>query len=534
MDIEKHNKVWQEKHTYTTEMFAVAEQILQEVRDGTGVQDAIRHNPLPTGGYVGKHVLVAAYQRLTGEGELTPDPDLLGRIRMKPIRSLSGGTTVTVLTKPYACPGECIFCPTEERMPKSYLIGEPGAMRGLQNEFDPYLQVTSRIEGLQAVGHPTDKIELLVLGGTWSAYPRQYQEWFIKRCLDGMNGEDSATLVEAQEMNETASHRNVGMVIETRPDTISKREITHQRQLGVTKVQIGAQSMDDAILQLNKRGHTVQDTMDAVGLLRAAGFKIVIHWMPNLYGSNPEKDRADFAKLWLSLCPDELKIYPNQLLENAELYQYWMHGQFTPYTTEELVTLIADIKPSIPRYCRVNRVIRDIPSTLVIDGNRRTSLRQDIQQEMRRRRTSCQCIRCREIRKKSVSLENLAFHDFIYHTSTSEEHFLSFDTIKDKLAGFLRLSLPGTSSPDTGIRELENAAIIREVHVYGQSLSVGAGQAGAAQHIGLGTELISRAEDIAHRKGYSKLAIISAIGTRQYYIQRGFDKGELYMIKKLS
>lgn len=534
MDIEKHNQVWQEKHTYTAEMFEVAEQILREVREGAVVEDAIRHNPLPTGGHVGKHVLVAAYQKLTGKGTLAPDPDLLGRIRMKPIRSLSGVTTVTVLTMPYVCPGECIFCPTEERMPKSYLIGEPGAMRGLQNEFDPYLQVTSRIQGLQAVGHPTDKIELLVLGGTWSAYPRRYQEWFIKRCLDGLNGEDSATLEEAQEMNETASHRNVGMVIETRPDAISKRELSHFRRLGVTKVQIGAQSMDDEILQLNKRGHTVKDTLDAVGLLRAAGFKIVIHWMPNLYGSDLERDQEDFAKLWVSLCPDELKIYPNQLLENAELYQYWLRGQFTPYTTEQLVTLIAGIKPTIPRYCRVNRVIRDIPSTLVVEGNKRTSLRQDIQQEMSRRGTSCQCIRCREIRKRSVAIENLSFNDFVYHTEFSEEHFLSFDTIKDKLAGFLRLSLPGSSSPDTGIRELGNAAIIREVHVYGQSLSVGADQAGAAQHIGLGTELISRAEAIAQRKGYSKLAIISAIGTRQYYKNRGFNKVELYMVKKLS
>lgn len=534
MDIDKHNQVWQEKHSYTTEMFETAEQILLEVRGGAGVEDAIRQNPLPSGGHVGKHVLVATYQKLTSEGTLVPDPDLLGMIRMKPVRSLSGVTTVTVLTKPHDCPGECIFCPTEERMPKSYLIGEPGAMRGLQNDFDPYLQVTSRIQGLEAVGHPTEKIELLILGGTWSAYPHQYQEWFIKRCMDGLNSEDSATLQDAQELNETAIHRNVGMVIETRPDAISKREVIHLRKLGVTKVQIGAQSMDDQILQLNKRGHRVKDTLNAVSLLRAAGFKIVVHWMPNLYGSDPAKDREDFKKLWKSLCPDELKIYPNQLLENAELYDYWLRGQFTPYTTEELVELIADIKPGIPRYCRVNRVIRDIPSTLVIEGNKRTSLRQDIQREMSRRGTSCQCVRCREIRKKSVSADHLSLNDFIYQTDYSEEHFLSFDTTRNQLAGFLRLSLPAPESPDVGICELKNAAIIREVHVYGQSLSVGAGQAGAAQHIGLGTALISRAEEIAHQKGYSQLAIISAIGTRQYYANRGFDKGELYMVKKLS
>jgi elongator complex protein 3 len=534
MDFTAKDKIWQEKHKYTPEMMALAKKILLEVREGTKVTDAIRKNPIPQGGHLGKHILVAAYMDLVKRGEWEPDPQLLSHIRMKPGRTLSGVTTVTVLTKPYPCPGKCIFCPTEVRMPKSYLIGEPGAMRGLQHQFDPFQQVKSRIEGLQAVGHPTEKIELLILGGTWSAYKRDYQEWFIRRCFEAMNGVPSQTLEAAQMINESAEHRNVGLVIETRPDHINPRELLWLRKLGVTKVQMGAQSLDDRILSLNKRGHTLQDTRQAVSLLRAAGFKIVLHWMPNLLGATIAFDHEDFAHFWDGLCPDELKIYPTQLLENAELYDYWLRGEYTPYTTEELIDLIADIKPTIPRYCRVNRIIRDIPSTLVVEGNKRTSLRQDVQAELKRRGEKCNCIRCREVRGKKVATDELKFHDLVYETDTSQEHFLSFDTPLDQLAGFLRLSLPGEHSPETGLRDLEHAAIIREVHVYGQSLPVGSDQSGAAQHIGLGTQLLKRAEEIATQGGYQRLAVISAVGTRQYYLKRGFQRGEYYLLKELG
>ena len=533
MDLDLKDQSWQEKRKYTPDMLALAGLILDEVRSGSKVEDAIRRNPLPQGGHLGKHALVAAYRDLTTRGDWVPDPGLLARIRMKPMRTLSGVSTVTVLTKPYPCPGECIFCPTETRMPKSYLIGEPGAMRGLQNNFEPYQQVDSRIQGLEAVGHPTDKVELLILGGTWSAYRRDYQEWFIHRCLDAMNGTDTPDLETAQAYNENAEHRNVGLVIETRPDHVTQREVAWLRRLGVTKVQMGAQSLNDHILELNKRGHTVQETRRSVALLRAAGFKIVLHWMPNLLGATLESDRVDFSRLWNDLCPDELKIYPNQLLENAELYEYWSRGEFQPYTTRELIDLIADIKPTIPRYCRVNRIIRDIPSTYVVEGNKRTSLRQDVQEELHRRRTACQCVRCREVRGREVDLGDLSLNELVYPSNGAEEHFLSFDSADDKLAGFLRLSLPGSESPDTGIPELRGAAVIREVHVYGQSLPVGSEQSGAAQHIGLGTRLLKRAEEIAHNRGYEHLAVISAIGTRRYYQHRGFEHGEFYMLKQL-
>ena len=524
---------WQKKRKYSPDQFELARHVLAEIKDGMEVKEAVRKNPLPEGGYIGKHLLVAVYRELIENGEQKPDSELLARIRLKPVRTLSGVTTVTALTKPYPCPGNCIFCPTDVRMPKSYLPDEPGAMRALQHDFEPYNQVSARIKALEAVGHPTEKIELLILGGTWSAYRRDYQAWFVKRCLDALNEIDSSELLEAQRLNETAKHRNVGLVVETRPDHIDLDELVWMRKLGITKVQMGAQSFDDQILKINKRGHTIDETSQAVDLLRAAGFKIVLHWMPNLLGATLEFDRLDFKRMWDGFCPDEIKIYPNQLLENSELYDYWIRGEFAPYSTEELIDLLSDLKEMIPRYCRVNRVVRDIPSTNVVEGNKRTSLRQDIKLEMKARHMRCSCIRCREVRQDAVDFGELLLDDLIYRTGISEEHFLSYITGNDKLAGFLRLTLPFTDAPDTGMADLKDSAIIREVHVYGQSLPVGAEAQGAAQHIGMGTKLIKEAERIAREVGYQKIAVISAIGTRRYYQKRGFNRGELYLVKKL-
>lgn len=531
---------WWEARKYTPEKMALAQRVLEEVRAGRKVAEAVRRHPLPDGtGYLGKHMLVAAYQQLTDSGKWSPDPQLLERIRMKPIRTLSGVSVVTVLTKPYPCPGKCIFCPTDIRMPKSYLPDEPGAMRALQHDFDPYEQVAARLQALQSVGHPVDKVELLILGGTWSSYRKDYQEWFILRCFEAMNGVEAQSLPQAQALNETAAHRNVGLVIETRPDHVKPAELAWLRYLGVTKVQMGAQSFDDHILELNKRGHTVAETLQATNLLRAGGFKIVLHWMPNLFGATPASDRMDFTRMWTGFCPDEIKIYPNQLLANAELYEYWQRGEFTPYTTAELIDLIASIKVTIPRYCRVNRVIRDIPSTNVVEGNKRTSLRQDIHLEMQKRGSRCQCVRCREVRKEKVRAADLRLDDIVYPAGCAEEHFLSFVTPDDKLVGFLRLSLPertenGDLALQSGLADLQGAAIIREIHVYGQSLEVGVKRGGLAQHAGLGTRLIQQAGEIARREGFHRLAVIAAVGTRRYYAQRGFKRGKLYMVKELG
>jgi elongator complex protein 3 len=553
MDLLEKRKRWKKINTLTPQKLALAQHVLDEIREGSDVMHALRSHPLDEGGYLTKAALVVAYKQMVDAGEIEPDLALLERIRMKPMRTLSGVTTVTVLTKPYPCPGKCIFCPTDVRMPKSYLPDEPGAMRALEHQFDPYAQVDARIRALKNLGHPTDKIELLILGGTWSSYRRDYQEWFVARCFEAMNesltplpsasphfaSQNGGTeggvvnLPEIHSLNETAPHRNVGLVIETRPDEINPDEIKWLRRLGVTKVQMGAQSFDDRILELNQRGHDVECTRQATALLRAAGFKIVLHWMPNLLGANLESDREDFARMWDDFCPDEIKIYPNQLLANAELYEYWQRGEFHPYATEELVDLLADIKPTIPRYCRVNRVIRDIPSTNVVEGNKRTSLRQDVHEEMRRRGTRCQCIRCREVKGKPVELSSLRLDDLVYSAGKAEEHFISFDSEDDRLAGFIRLSLPGADSPQTGIADLGGAALIRELHVYGQSLPVGAEKSGAAQHTGLGTRLLEEAEKTARAAGFSRLAVISAVGTRQYYLERGFERGEYYLVKEI-
>jgi elongator complex protein 3 len=542
MKLSERQQRWRQFNTLTPQKLAQARLVLDEIRDGGEVMRSLRNYPLEGGGYLTKAALVGAYNQMVESGEIAPDRSLLERIRMKPMRTLSGVTTVTVLTKPYPCPGKCIFCPTDVRMPKSYLPDEPGAMRALEHQFDPYDQVHSRLRALENLGHPTDKIELLILGGTWSSYRRDYQEWFVGRCFDAMNGLQSLPTLEpqrlesldsAQTANETAAHRNVGLVIETRPDEINPDELRWLRHLGVTKVQMGAQSLDDHILEINKRGHDVESTRKATALLRAAGFKIVLHWMPNLLGATPQSDRADFAKLWSGFCPDEIKIYPNQLLANAELYEYWKRGEFHPYTTAELVDLIADIKPTIPRYCRVNRVIRDIPGNNVVEGNTRTSLRQDIQSEMKKRGTRCQCVRCREVRGKPVDSDSLRLDDLVYEAGTAEEHFISFVTPDDGLAGFIRLSLPAKDAPQTGMSDLDGAALIREVHVYGQSLSFGEEQTGAAQHLGLGTRLLEEADNIARAHGFSRMAVISAIGTRHYYLNRGFERGEYYLVKNL-
>ncbi len=524
------------RYSYTDAQAESARLVLAEVVGGLPVDRAVRNHPLPGGeGHLRKSVLVSVYRNLVEAGKMHPNEQLLAAIRMKPLRTLSGVATVTVLTKPYPCPGRCVFCPTDTRLPKSYLADEPGAMRALHHEFDPYTQTVARREALAGIGHPTDKIELLVLGGTFSAYRRDYQEWFVRRCFDALNGFDSDCLEEAFAANELTTHRNVGLVIETRPDHVDTEELEWLRRLGVTKVQMGLQSADDSILNLNNRGHDVDTTRAAMTRLRAYGFKVVLHWMPNLLGATPESDREDFGRIFddSGLRPDELKIYPCQLLENAELYDYWKRGEYVPYTTDELCDLLADVKARVPRYCRVNRVIRDIPSVNVVEGNRRTNLRQDVHSEMGRRGTRCDCIRCREVGDRAGSRGNFIYVDERYETSGSSEHFISANTADDRIAGYVRLSLPDSDQFDVG-HDLAGAAIIREVHVYGQSLEVGSRSDHAAQHNGIGAELVERSEAVARRCGYGRLAVIAASGTRGYYKRFGYLVGKTYMLKSLT
>lgn len=479
-----------------------------------------------------KSRLRRAYLALADTGAIEAEETVLHRLTMKPTRTLSGVAPVTVLTRPHPCPGRCIFCPNDVRMPKSYLGNEPGAMRALMLDFDPFEQVKHRLTALQRIGHTTDKVELLVLGGTWSAYPQDYREWFIRRCFDAMNSAESPTVEEAHQLNEYASHRNVGLVIETRPDAITLAEVIHLRRLGVTRVQLGVQSLDDSILVANKRGHTVEDVRRAMRLLRGAGFKVAFHWMPNLLGATPESDLADFCRFWddPALRPDEMKLYPTGLLRGTELYDHYLCGEYRPYTEEELTDLLIACKQIVPPYCRLNRVMRDIPASDIAAGVTASNLRQIIHRRLEEIGTSCRCIRCREVRREQIESEQVRITTLTYATDHSHEVFISAVTSQDRLAGFLRLSLPRTSAP---IREIDGQAIIRQMQVYGPALALNKESGGQAQHQGIGKRLVNEARRRARAAGFRRLAVIAAAGTRDYYRRRGFELGELYMSSPL-
>jgi elongator complex protein 3 len=535
---------------------------------------AVRHihdgdMPVPQAG------IIKAYEELAAEGIIPFERKIFERLRLKPTRTVSGVAPVAVLTGPYPCPADCIFCPEVKGYPRSYLPDEPAVQRAKRARFDPFEETRARITALENMGHSTDKIELLVIGATWSAYPHRYQEWFIRRCLEAMNGRESGTLAEAQAANESAAHRSVGLVIETRPDYITLDEVRRLRRLGVTKVQLGAQSTDDAILAANRRGHTIADTRRAVRMLRLAGFKLHLHWMPNLLGATPESDLEDFRHLWAdpALRPDELKIYPCSVIEGTELHRRWQQGEFRPYTDEELIELLVAAKSIVPAYCRINRIIRDIPAHYIVAGSTQSHMRQTIQREMRARGLRCGCIRCREVRAERLDAEQLQLETTSYRTDATTEYFVSLVTPAGrsfspfgpegerpavspptpkgidfgtavhatgsrepagKLAGFLRLSLPAPDAPrDEMLEELKGCAIVREVHVFGPALEIGVASSGEAQHAGLGRRLAEEAMRIARSAGYRRLAVIASTGTREYYRKLGFELGELYMARSI-
>lgn len=532
---------WQAQHLnfdvgrYERELTAIVEAVrLAGDLDYGSLLRIIKRYPRDGQAVFSKDQLLRGYRALCQAGRFPYEREIVRRLQMKPVRTGSGVAPVAVLTKPHLCPAACIFCPSEPGMPRSYLHDEPGGLRGVQGAFDPYRQVAGRLASFESIGHSTDKVELLILGGTWSSYPHDYQEWFGQRCLDAMNGQDSVTLEEAQERNEGAAHRQVGLVIETRPDWVTADELRRLRRLGVTKVQMGAQSLDDRILRLNRRGHDVAATRQAVRLLRLSGFKIHLHWMPNLLGATPESDLADFQRLWddPAMRPDELKIYPTALLKNTALYKEWLGGAYQPYEPSTLIDLIIACKQMAPPYCRLSRIVRDIPARHIVAGNRISSLRQDVQRTMARRGLPCACIRCREIRRQPTALQALDLHRLTYETDATREVFLSYDTQEGKLAGFLRLSLPlERQAPAALFAELAGCAMIREVHVYGPSLELERDSAGEAQHLGLGQRLVAEAVEIARSQGYESLAVIAAIGTRAYYRRLGFEGRGLYMVR---
>jgi len=493
--------------------------------------------------------LVAGYEYLKMK-----DEKISARIRLKPTRTNSGVATVTVLTKPYHCPGRCIFCPNDPSMPKSYISSEPGAQRALNNCFDPYAQVYNRLVALKNIGHNIEKVELLILGGSWSAYDTShYQIPFVTACYMALNDVCHNTtgyvkpkeslpkytfedLQKAQKQNETAYCRNVGLVFETRPDLISQEEVISLRKLGATKVQIGIQSLDDSIVSANHIGRSTKAVREAIKLLRFASFKIHAHWMPNLYKSTVKKDIRDYKKLWKKdISPDELKIYPTSVVPNTYLAKLYEDGLYKPYSEKELIDVLSHTMPFTPRYCRLSRIIRDIPSNEILVGNKKTNLRQIVEEYIQKNGKKLNDIRSREIKNENVKWDNLDLETIKYPTSIGKEYFLSYKTKDtDKICGFLRLSIPDKKHrKENFIEELRNSSLIREVHVYGRVMSLDMDSSGESQHLGLGKKLIEIAEEITKKEKIQKISVISAIGTREYYKKRGFEMGELYMRKEI-
>ena len=490
----------------------------------------------------------------------------------KNIRTLSGVAVIAVLTKPYPCPGTCKFCPNEKDMPKSYLSNEPAVMRAILTDFHPYKQVTARLKSLEATGHKTDKIELIVMGGTFSYLPKQYQTWFVKECFRACNNPDKTTkppiakklrntgklqsqrLKQLQKINEKALHRIVGLTLETRPDYIDEKEILRMRKLGATRVELGVQSVYDDVLKLNKRGHPIAETIKATRLLKESGFKINYHMMPDLPGSNYKKDLAMFKELFSNpdFQPDMLKIYPCVVVKNAPIYKWLKTGKYKPYSDKKLIRLLCEIKKIVPYYVRITRLIRDIPSTSIVAGNKVSNLRQVLKKRSEEEGWNCKCIRCREIRDQKIpsemrdqKIKKLKLFRQDYNASNGEEIFLSFEDEKRiNIYSLLRLRInkAGARSLECEnlnnkliIPTLRNSSIIREVHTYGQMMPIRSKSNKSPQHIGLGKKLIIEAERITREEfGLKKIAVISGVGVRDYYRKLGYDLVNEYMIKYLK
>jgi len=483
--------------------------------------------------------LLKVYHKLVEKRTLIRDKFLEKLLRTRPIRSLSGIINISVLTKPYPCPGKCIYCPSQKGLPKSYLKGEPAVQRAILTNFNPHLQVQTRLKSLEKTGHPLDKIELRIIGGTWSYYPKQYQTWFVKRCFQAANEYTSNSkiktknLKEAQKRNEKAKCRIIGITIETRPDYIDLKEIKRMRNLGITRVELGVQSIYDDVLKLNKRGHNVQSTIKATQFLKDAGFKVSYQMMPNLPGSNFKKDIRMFKEIFKNpnFQPDLLKIYPLALIKEAPLYKLYKKNKFKPYPEKKLIKLLVEIKKEIPFWCRIQRIIRDIPSKNIIAGGVKISnLREVVQKKMKEKGLKCKCIRCREVREDYKPNEKLYLFREDYWASNGKEIFLSFENKKrEKLYALLRLRI----SFNHILPVLKDVAIIREVHTYGQMIPVDE-KSLSVQHRGLGKKLIKEAEKIAKEEfKINKVAVISGIGVRTYYRKLKYKLKDTYMIKKI-
>jgi elongator complex protein 3 len=472
---------------------------------------------------------------------------LLPLLRRKTTRTISGVTVVAVMTKPQPCPQPepCAYCPggPAQGVPQSYTGHEPAAMRGSQNSYDPYLQVQSRINQLTAIGHRVDKIELIVMGGTFPATPLEYQTRFIQRCLDAITGKASASLEEAKVHAETSRIRNVGITVETRPDWCKQPHVDVMLDMGVTRVEIGAQNPSDKLYRYAGRTHTVADVTEATRVAKNAGLKVVYHLMPGMPGSNPKMDLAAFKRVFTDAAfkPDMIKIYPCLVIAGTKAYDWYREGVYKPYSTEEAANLIAEVKKALPPWVRVMRVQRDIPAGLIVAGVDKSNLRQLVQKKLAEHGNRCGCIRCREVGHRMTvdnvtpDIDKIQILTTRYPASEGQEIFISAeDPENNVLIGYLRLRIPSAKAHRPEISAAPSA-IVRELHVYGPLVPVGKHLPKAWQHKGYGAILLGEAERVAREDFDSKkLLVISALGTKQYYMRFGYERDGVYVSKMLE
>ena len=495
-----------------------------------------------------------------------------GILKKKPTRTMSGVAIVAVMCHPHKCPhGRCFYCPESEIAPPSYTGEEPAALRGRMYEFHPYIQCFNRLKQLKQIGHPIDKVELIIMGGTFPSRDLCYQEWFVSQCLKAMTDfgliienkpdnfeynldsdeirgfesgvlktyppSDYVLISDVQKANENSKVRCVGMTFETRPDYCKKPHINIMLEFGVTRVELGVQTLSDEMYERIKRGHTIADVIEANQLLRDSAIKVAMHMMPGLFVDEAE-DLKMFKRLFSdeNFKPDMLKIYPCLVTKGSELYDLWQRGEYSPYTDEQAVELIAKVKEILPKWVRTMRIQRDIPATLIEAGVKKSNLGELVYNKLAEKHVDCQCIRCREIGHKKTSRQyGLDEYDLFrekYIACEGEENFLSIEDVNEEsIAGFLRLRFPSKNHFRDEITD--KTSLVRELHVYGNMIKIGDKNPEIGQHTGFGEKLLKEAENISIDRGYEEVAIISGIGSRNYYRKFGYEKIGPYMKKKL-
>jgi elongator complex protein 3 len=457
----------------------------------------------------------------------------------KTTRTISGITPVALMTQPMGCPGQCVYCPTFSATPQSYTPDSPAVIRARAYEYDAARQVTSRLKTLSDMGHLTEKIELIIMGGTFPSAPLEYQYQFIKDSFDALNGVKSESLAEAKRINQTALHRCTGMCIETRPDFCSQSDIDRMLEFGCTRVELGVQMLSDRVYATVKRGHTVEAVARASALLRENALKVHYHWMPGLPGSSPEEDLRLSALIFEDerFRPDGIKIYPTMVVEGTELEKWFKDGRYQPYDYDTMMDLIAHIKSLVPKYVRISRVLRDIPAKFIV-GGLRDSMRDPMRLRMQQMGLQCRCIRCREygfrVRDKQPTGEpGLTRLD--YSAAGGKEIFLSFEDEFETLYGLIRLRIQDRPVVNLKPEINSDCGLIRELHVFGPEMALSQRLDSAAQHRGFGRALLKEAERITvHEFGRQYLAILSGVGAREYYRAEGYELQGDYMVKKLS